>query len=325
MGAAVAVAMLACSRRPRCYSGKNIVITGGSRGLGLELARHWGSEGANVAICSRDADGVERAVACLRRQGINAIGQRCDIRNEADCQAFIEFVRAELGSIDVLVNNAGIIQVGPMDCMTPEDFEDSLATHFWGPLSLIRLALPEMRRRRNGQIVNVSSIGGRISVPHLVPYCVGKFALVSLSEGLAAEFAKEGVSVITVTPGLMRTGSARNAQFKGQNRAEYTWFSISDSLPAMTIASTTAARRIVNACRYDVRCPSISLSSYLASASHGLMASSMTTLLEYFDRLLPRAGDRSTESHAGRDSTSTWSPSILTALNEVASVRNLER
>src|SRR5204863_2185868 len=153
------------------------------------------------------------------------------------------------GAIDVLVDNAGIIQVGPLETMTQEDFRRAMNTHFWGPLNTTLAVLPEMRRRKTGRIVNISSIGGKISIPHLVPYSASKFALVGLSEGLRAELAKDGISVTTVCPGLMTTGSPRNAFFKGQNQAEYAWFSISDALPGVAMNAEAAARAIIRACK----------------------------------------------------------------------------
>ena len=158
-------------------------------------------------------------------------------------------VNNRFGHIDVLVNNAGVIQVGPIEVMTHEDFELAMQAHFWGPLNTILAVLPSMRQRRQGRIVNISSIGGKVSVPHLVPYSASKFALVGLSKGLRAELMKDGIEVTTVCPGLMRTGSPRNADFKGQHRFEYAWFSISDALPLLTVSAENAARQIVHACK----------------------------------------------------------------------------
>src|SRR5438270_7691587 len=104
-----------------------------------------------------------------------------------------------------------------------------------------------MRRRREGRIVNISSIGGKLSMPHLVPYGASKFALTGLSEGMRVELRKDGVFVTTVCPGLMRTGSPVNADFKGKHREEYSWFSISDSLPLLTMSAERAAGQIIGA------------------------------------------------------------------------------
>jgi NAD(P)-dependent dehydrogenase (short-subunit alcohol dehydrogenase family) len=221
------------ARRARAIAldGKVVVITGGSRGLGLVLARELASQGARLALCARDAGELERA----RRELVEALGAEvlavpCDVTDPSQVHDFIQHVADHYGRIDVLINNAGIIAAGPIEHATPEDFEHSLAVHFWGPYHTISAALPELRRSR-GRIVNVSSVGGKVSVPHLLAYGAGKFALAGYSEGLRAALAKDGVLVTTVAPGLMRTGSARNATFKGQARREYAMAKLSASLP----------------------------------------------------------------------------------------------
>lgn len=219
-GLGVAGAALYAVRRSRRYTfqDKTVLITGGSRGLGLELARCFGEEGARVLICARTADDIRRAVDELRDEGIDAIGFVCDVTSHRQIDELVDTVIDRWGAIDVLVNNAGVIQVGPESCMRLKDYRRALDTHFWGPLHMIRAVLPHMQRARAGRIVNISSIGGEISVPHLVPYSASKFALVGLSEGLATELARDGIRVTTICPGLMRTGSPRNADFKGQHR-----------------------------------------------------------------------------------------------------------
>src|SRR5205085_12580634 len=112
----------------------------------------------------------------------------------------------------------------------------------------VEAVLPNMRKRRDGRIVNISSIGGKVSVPHLLPYCAGKFALVGYSEGLRAELSDDGIVVTTVCPWLMRTGSPRNATFNGHHKIEYAWFSIGGSLPLLTLSAECAARKILAAC-----------------------------------------------------------------------------
>ena len=217
--------------------GKVVFVTGSSRGLGLLLARQLAREGARVVLCARDQAELDRAFQELSARGAHVLAVPCDVTRQDQVQAAVNAVLARWGRIDVLINNAGTIAVGPVETMTLEDYEEAMRTHFWGPLYMILAVLPGMRQRREGRIVNVSSIGGKVSVPHLVPYSASKFALVGLSEGLHAELAKDGIVVTTVCPGLMRTGSPRNATFKGQNRAEYAWFAVSDSLPGGTIGA----------------------------------------------------------------------------------------
>ena len=173
-----------------------------------------GAQGARGGLRPRSG-GIRRADEDLGARGPVAAAFPCDLRDRDQVRKLFRQVRERLGPIDVLINNAGVIEVGPAETMTLEDYQDAMATNFWAPLYAILEALPEMRQRRQGRIVNIASVGGKVSVPHLLPYCASKFALVGLSEGLRAELAKDGVVVTTVCPGLMRTGSPRNATFKG--------------------------------------------------------------------------------------------------------------
>jgi NAD(P)-dependent dehydrogenase (short-subunit alcohol dehydrogenase family) len=183
---------------------KTVLITGGSRGLGLVLARQFADQGARIIICARAAEELKRAREDLQSRGAEVLAIECDVTNRAQVAEMMSAIRDFAGSVDVLVNNAGIIQVGPLEVMTREDFERAMNVHFWGPLNTMLAVLPEMRRRRQGRIVNISSIGGKLAIPHLIPYCASKFALAGLSSGMRAELWKEGIKVTTVCPGLMR-------------------------------------------------------------------------------------------------------------------------
>src|SRR5262249_22498190 len=181
---------------------------------------------------------------------IELLAAPADIRARYEAERAIAMAVERFGGVDVLINNAGVIQVGPLDHMKLADYEDAMLTHFWGPLYTMMAAIPHMRRTGAGRIVNISSIGGKIAVPHLVPYSASKFALGGLSEGLRAELALHNIVVTTVYPGLMRTGSPVNAMFKGQRPQEYAWFAISDSLPLASISPERAARQIIRSCQY---------------------------------------------------------------------------
>ena len=304
------------------FRGRVVVITGGSRGLGLVIARQLAAEGARLAICARDEDELATATGELHRRGADVAAYTCDLTQFNEVGEFFQLVRQELGPVDVLINNAGIIQVGPADTMTADDFRQTMAVHFWAPLRCIEQALPDMRRRGHGRIVNISSIGGKISVPHLMPYCASKFALVGLSQGLRAELAKDGVYVTTVCPGLMRTGSPRHALFKGKHRAEYAWFSISDSMPGLTIKAERAARQVIDACRYGRAEIILSIPANLAVYINALAPELTADALALAARLLPGPGGIGTQAVEGRESTSAWSPSLLTTLTEQAAEQN---
>jgi NAD(P)-dependent dehydrogenase (short-subunit alcohol dehydrogenase family) len=324
MGALLAARKLIKRSREFDFRDKTVLITGGSRGLGLVMARSFAAQGAKIAICARDPRELNAAVEDLRSRGATVFGFPCDVTDGAQVNEMVRMVLGRFGSVDVLVNNAGIIQVGPFEVMTLDDYEQAMKTHFWGPLYTLLAVLPEMQKRGEGRIVNISSIGGKISVPHLLPYCASKFALTGLSEGLRAELAKDGVSVTTVCPGLMRTGSPRNAVFKGKHRAEYAWFAISDSLPVTSISAERAASQIVEACRRGQAELVISIQAELAVKFHALFPGLTSDILGVVNQLLPAPEGNGTKSAKGKDSESIFAPSILTSLSEHAARQNNE-
>jgi NAD(P)-dependent dehydrogenase (short-subunit alcohol dehydrogenase family) len=303
---------------------KVVLITGGSRGLGLTLARRLLHQGAHVAICARDESELERARSDLGQDDGRVLTVPCDITDREQVLTMVDNVEHHFGRIDVLINNAGTIQVGPVELMTLDDYEEAMEVHFWGPLYTILAVLPGMRQRREGRIVNISSIGGKMSMPHLLPYNASKFALVGLSEGLRAELKKDGIVVTTVCPGLMRTGSPRNAFFKGQHRAEHAWFSISDALPIVSQSAERAARQIIAACQRGDAQVVLSLPAKLATTVHGLLPGWTTDVLGLVNRLLPAPGGIGSAQRPGKQSSSQLSPSWLTALSDKAAQRNNE-
>jgi NAD(P)-dependent dehydrogenase (short-subunit alcohol dehydrogenase family) len=326
-GVGMAAAARALRRRPPIqFRGRVAVVTGGSRGLGLLMARELVAEGARLAILARDPAELD-----LARRELTAIGgQRvlalpCDVSDPDEVQWAIDAAAERFGRLDILINNAGVIQVGPLEHMTLEDFEEALRVHFWGPLYATIAALPHLRRRDSARIVNIASIGGRIAVPHLVPYSASKFALVGLSDGLRTELAKEGIYVTTVCPGLMRTGSHVNAKFKGKREEEFTWFAVTDSLPLTSMAGRRAARRILEACRYGEPSLTLTVQAKAAAIVNAVAPNLTARLLELADRFLPGPnGEDGQESRPGWQSTSRWAPSVLTRLSDEAAVENNE-
>jgi NAD(P)-dependent dehydrogenase (short-subunit alcohol dehydrogenase family) len=302
--------------------GKTVFVTGSSRGLGPLLAREFATRGSRVVICARDGQALERAAADVRRYGKDVLPLETDITMREDAEAAVDQIRRHYGSVDVLVNNAGTICVGPLEVMTIDDFRDSLNTHFWGPYFSTMAVLPDMKKAKQGRIVNISSIGGKISVPHLLPYCVGKFALTGFSEGLRSALLKGRIYVTTVCPGLMRTGSPRNAQFKGDNEAEYAWFSISDALPGLSMNAEHAARRIVNACVRGDAEVILSIPAMAAIKFEAMFPAITTDLLGIVNHLLPSADHDDKTPKVGKESFSDLSPSWITTLNERAAVSN---
>jgi NAD(P)-dependent dehydrogenase (short-subunit alcohol dehydrogenase family) len=324
---ALAVARAWRAREAYDFNGKSVVITGGSRGLGLVMAREFASEGARLTLIARDDAELQRAADDIRTREPFAEVHRAvaDVRKRYEAERAIGQTLERFGSVDVVVNNAGIIQVGPVDHMKLGDYEDAMNTHFWGPLYMVLAALPHMRRQGGGRIVNISSIGGKIAVPHLVPYSASKFALTGLSDGLRLELMRDNIIVTTVCPGLMRTGSPVNAMFKGKRPQEYAWFAISDSLPLASISADRAARQIINACRRGDAELVITVQAKLAIVARAMAPELFQDAMALMNGLLPGPstsdGD---EARPGRESESEWAPSALTATTYKAAEKNNE-
>ena len=313
-------------RRARAldFSGRVALVTGGSRGLGLLIARELGRHGAKVVIAARDEDELLRAKRDLLERGIEVTTVVTDLATPADAERVVEACVSAYGRLDVLINNAGVITVGPFDTMSYADFDDAMAVHFRAPLYMLRAALPHLRTA-GGRVAKISSIGGKVGVPHLSAYCASKFALTGLSQAVRAELARENILVTTVCPGLMRTGSVFNAWFKGRHRQEFAWFAVAGSLPLVSIDANRAAKRIVDAVQHGDAEVVITWSAKLAAASAALAPALMAKAAAIANRLLPASADHDeTRGFSGWQSSSAWAPSRLTQLSERAATRNNE-
>jgi short-subunit dehydrogenase len=267
---------------------KVFLISGGSRGLGLVIAREICDQCGKVALLARDMEELTRAEDDLieRRGEVLAIG--CDLQESAHTEAAVRRTIEYFGRIDVLINNAGIIQVGPLSHMKRTDFEQSLGLHFWAAYELTMQVVPHMRKQGGGRIVNISSIGGKMAVPHLAPYCAGKFALTGFSDAVRAELAADNIHVTTVAPGLMRTGSHMNAQFKGDHDAEFAWFSTASGTPLISMNAERAARKILAACRRGQSSLTLTFAARLAIVSNAVAPNLSASIIKLISRLLPR-------------------------------------
>jgi short-subunit dehydrogenase len=326
VGVLLLVLWVVRSWRERQYdlTGKTVLLTGGSRGLGLVMARQLVQQGARLAICARDGAELERARNELEQQGGQVLALPCDVTDRSQVEQMVQQVNDRFGQIDILINNAGTDLVGPMDVLTMEDYDDLMKLHFWAPLYTTYAVFPEMRQRQAGRIVNISSIGGKVVSPHMLAYCASKFALTGLSEGMRAELAKDGIAVTTVCPGFIRTGVPDHAIFKGQHRQEYTWFSIADSLPLISTSAEHVARQTIAALRRGDAELIVPFWTQISAKLFALFPGLNSTLLGWANRLLPEAGDIGSDRAFGKDSHSSLSPSLLTSLSDKAAWENNE-
>jgi NAD(P)-dependent dehydrogenase (short-subunit alcohol dehydrogenase family) len=303
---------------------KAVLITGGSRGLGLVLARQICAHGGNVALIARDPEELARAKADLAPYGTIVLTIECDLFDSEQIRSAVRRVIDRFGKIDILINNAGIIEVGPLEHLSREDFERTLQLHFWAPYELVSQIVPEMRIWGGGRIVNISSIGGKIAVPHLASYSASKFALTGFSDAIRAELARDNIHVTTVAPGMMRTGSHVNAKFKGKHDDEFAWFAASAGAPLISMNADRAARKILSACRRGQPSLTLTFAARTAIAGNALFPNLTGYVLKVVNRFLPTAaGEEGNRSRAGAQ-LPRRAPEWLTRLADRATNKNNE-
>lgn len=284
------------------------LVTGGSRGLGLLIAGELAAREHRVVICARDADELDRARASLAEQGHSVQTEVCDVSDEAAVLSLVDRIEKDTGPIEVLLHVAGVIQVGPVAAMTTEHFRQAIDIMLWGPIHCARAVAGPMTARRSGRIGIVASVGGLVSVPHLVPYSTAKFGAVGFARGLRTELRASKVTVTTITPGLMRTGSHVRAQFVGDHAAEYAWFGAGASLPGISIDADVAAARIVDGVLRGRAMVVLTPLAKIGMRVNGLAPTTTAFLMDLVGRLLPNAPDGPTTTLEGREAEELMSP-----------------
>jgi len=282
-------------RRRLDFRGKKVLITGGSRGLGFAVARRFLEEGAEIAICARSSDELERARAELRQlahelarrsrsEAARVVALRADVTDEQAVDWLVAETRASLGGLDVLVNCAGEIAVGPLEAMTAKDYFQAFNGIFLATYYPTMAVVPHLRAQRAGRIVNVTSVAGKLPIPHNGTYVVGKFATTGFSAVCRAELRKYGIQVSTVMPPPLRNGAWMNAGYKGDADEELAWFVRALSSPFVSIDPERAARAVVEAARYGDAESMVSPSSWLQARAYALFPGLTGTLLAAIER-----------------------------------------
>ncbi len=263
------------------------VVTGASRGLGFLLARELADRGHDLVVNARSEPGLAVAAAALQERGSQVVTVPGDVADPAVGPRLVETAVERFGRLDVLVANAGTISVGPAFAMRAHDFSDAMDIMFYGVLHPTLAALPVMKERGAGRILVITSIGGKLPAPHLLPYTAAKHAAVGFAEGLRVEAVRHGITVTCAVPGLMRTGSPRNALFTGDQAAEHRWFTLGDSLPLVSMDAERAARQLVGAAlkgRPEVATTPL---AKIGMRVHGVAPATTMRLVGLVNRLLP--------------------------------------
>jgi NAD(P)-dependent dehydrogenase (short-subunit alcohol dehydrogenase family) len=263
------------------------VVTGASRGLGFLLARELADRGHDLVVNARSESGLAVAAAALQERGAEVVTVPGDVSDPAVGQQLVDAATERFGRLDVLVTNAGTIQVGPAFAMRAQDFANAMDLMFYGVLHPVLAALPVMKQRGAGRILIISSIGGKLPAPHLLPYVAAKHASVGFAEGLRVEAIRHGITVTCAVPGLMRTGSPRNALFTGDQSGEHRWFTLGDSLPVVSMDAERAARKLVGAALKGKPEVVTTPLAKIGMRVHGVAPATTMRLVSVVNRLLP--------------------------------------
>ena len=305
---AAAAAYALRPRSPKRRPGQIVLITGGSRGLGLALAERYARSGARLILAARDVEELTTARRTLLDRGAvqspdDVLLIPADLTDAPQAATLIDHAVGHFGHIDILINNAGIIEVGPAENQPIAAYRRAMATNFFAALYTTQAALPHLLRRNpihgDAAIVNIASIGGKVPVPHLLPYVASKFALVGFSEGLHAELRHKGVRVTTVCPGLMRTGGEAHADYTGQTKKEQRWFTLAARTPILTASVRHAANKIYNAVAAGRAEITITPQAWLAARVAGLAPETTQYLASLANHLLLPAPSPSDQLNLG--------------------------
>lgn len=276
------------ARRRISLEGRVVVITGGSTGLGLVMARQAAAEGALLVLAARHAEELDAAARELKEEGASEVlGVPTDVSVAEDVNALIQLVLERFGRVDILVNNAGTIIVGPVEAMTLEDYHHVMGTNFWGAVHTTLAVMPAMRRQGFGRIANIGSLGAKLPAPHMLPYTASKFALAGFSEGLRAELARDNILVSAIHPGLIHSGGHAHALFKGDKEAEYAWFSTSDVMPGLALSPEYVASRAWETIKVGDPELVVGWNAKLPMAFHHLFPDWFAESMALVDRMLP--------------------------------------
>jgi NAD(P)-dependent dehydrogenase (short-subunit alcohol dehydrogenase family) len=279
-----------------------VVITGSDSGFGLVQARQVAAQGAIVVLAARDAGKLEQAAEAVQRDGAqDVLAVPTDVAKPDQAERLIAQTVERFGRIDVLINTAGLMIVGAEPTLSLEDMHWMMNVNFWGAVHTTRAALPHMRRARFGRIANVSSVGGRFAAPHMLPYTVSKFALTGYTKSLRPEALRDNIYVTGIYPSVIRTGGHRHAWIKGNQEAEYSWFSLGDVIPGVATSVETAARIAIHAIQSGDPEAIIGLGARLKIAIDGLMPNWSAELMDLMENAFPAPTNLEAPAVQGRD------------------------
>ena len=194
-----------------------VLITGASQGIGRAIAQSFAENHYNVVLAARQSDRLDAAAQELEAAGHSALAILTDVKDPVQVEHLVQKAIAHYGAIDVLVNNAGIYISGAVEEFSLADWHQAIDTNLWGYIHTTHAILPHFLERQAGTLVNIGSVGGKISLPYLVPYTTTKFAVTGLTQALRSELSPKGIQVVGIYPNLIKSNFLERAIFRGKD------------------------------------------------------------------------------------------------------------
>lgn len=193
------------------------LITGASQGIGKATALLFANKGYDLVLAARQPDRLAAVGQEVQNLGRQALTVSTDVRDPQQVKTLANKALAQYGAIDVLINNAGIYASGSVENFSLDDWHQIIDTNLWGYIHTINALLPHMLERGTGTIVNLSSIGGKVPVPYLVPYNTAKFAVTGMTEAMHSELKPKGIHVCGIYPNVIKSSLMERAMFRGKD------------------------------------------------------------------------------------------------------------
>lgn len=192
-----------------------VLITGASQGIGKATALLFAQNGYDTILAARREEPLAQVAQEIQNLGRTALPISCDVKDPQQVNTLVDKALAQFGNVDVLINDAGIYISGPVESFSLEDWHQAIDTNLWGYIHTIHALLPHMLARGSGTIVNLASIGGKVPIPYLVPYCTSKFAVNGLTEAMHSELKPKGIHVCGIYPNVIKSSLMERAIFRG--------------------------------------------------------------------------------------------------------------
>jgi short-subunit dehydrogenase len=193
-----------------------VLITGASQGIGKATAEKFAQQGYNLVLAARHGDRLKAAAEELQTTGTSALAVPTDVRDAQQVHDLVQAALERYGTVDVLINNAGIYCSGPVERFSLDEWRQVIDTNLWGYIHTVQALLPHLLAQGKGTIVNVGSIGGKVPIPYLLPYTTSKFAVTGFTEALHSELSPKGIHVCGIYPNLIRSDFLERAIFEGE-------------------------------------------------------------------------------------------------------------